>query len=344
MQNDNPPQKSQPRFRLSWSFVLTIALALVLLYLAFRGVDWGEMLRTVQQGRLEFLFLGFLAMSASYFLRGLRWRVLLSAEKTLHPVTVFWGTCVGYLGNAFLPARAGELIRTALISQRSGIAALYVLATALTERIMDAALLVLIVVFMLSTFEGMPEWLISAQQVMLIIGVGGMIGLLLAYRLKGLILAVVTRLPLPERIEAKLLEFIEQFLLGTRAFQNPGRAVSFIALTAVIWAMDVVVGLQIAQAFGLEISAAEVLFLLAALGLSSAIPSTPGYVGVYQFVAVTVLEPFGIGQSEALVYILAFQAVTYAVVMIWGGLGLWRLNVGIGERANDPAAVSVSET
>jgi hypothetical protein len=65
--------------------------------------------------------------------------------------------------------------------------------------------------------------------------------------------------------------------------------------------------------------------LLAALGLSSALPSTPGYVGVYQFVAVSVLTPFGFTQSQALVFILAYQAVNYAVICVWGLLGLWRL-------------------
>ncbi|MCZ2097626.1 MAG: flippase-like domain-containing protein, partial [Anaerolineae bacterium] len=77
----------------------------------------------------------------------------------------------------------------------------------------------------------------------------------------------------------------------------------------------------------LTLSAPQALLLLAALGLSSAIPSTPGYVGIYQFVAVTVLVPFGLTQDEALVYIIAFQLVTYVGVTIWGAVGLWRLGV-----------------
>jgi len=45
---------------------------------------------------------------------------------------------------------------------------------------------------------------------------------------------------------------------------------------------------------GVHISFRIALLVLTALGLSSALPSTPGYVGIFQFVAVTVLAPFGI--------------------------------------------------
>jgi uncharacterized membrane protein YbhN (UPF0104 family) len=69
----------------------------------------------------------------------------------------------------------------------------------------------------------------------------------------------------------------------------------------------------------------QALLLLAALGLASAAPSTPGYVGIYQFVAVAVLQPFGFSQSEALAYVLVAQAAIYVVVLVWGVLGLWRL-------------------
>jgi uncharacterized membrane protein YbhN (UPF0104 family) len=112
-----------------------------------------------------------------------------------------------------------------------------------------------------------------------------------------------------------------------RALQHKGRASGFIALTAIIWLMDAVVAIMVAQAFGLVLSLPQALLLLVALGLASAAPSTPGYVGIYQFVAVTVLLPFGITRNQALVYIIAFQAVSYAVVVIWGAIAVWRVGV-----------------
>ena len=62
----------------------------------------------------------------------------------------------------------------------------------------------------------------------------------------------------------------------------------------------------------------------AALGLGSALPSTPGYVGVYQFVAVTVLTPFGFTRTDAIAYILVAQALMYVVIGFWGSVGFTR--------------------
>jgi glycosyltransferase 2 family protein len=64
--------------------------------------------------------------------------------------------------------------------------------------------------------------------------------------------------------------------------------------------------------------------LVAGLGLGSALPSTPGYVGIYQFVAVSVLAPFGFSRPQAIGYILVAQALQYTVIGLWGGLGFLR--------------------
>jgi hypothetical protein len=74
--------------------------------------------------------------------------------------------------------------------------------------------------------------------------------------------------------------------------------------------------------------------LLCGMGLGSALPSTPGYVGIYQFVAVTVLVPFGISRDAAVAYILVVQALGYFVVLILGLPGILRYR---GWRTADPS-------
>jgi hypothetical protein len=77
-------------------------------------------------------------------------------------------------------------------------------------------------------------------------------------------------------------------------------------------------------ALGFRIPLSAAFLLIAALGLASALPSTPGYVGIYQFVAVTVLTPFGFSRTDAIAYILVAQALMYVVIGFWGSLGLLR--------------------
>ena len=307
-----------------WSLILTFLLASVLLFLAFRGVNWNEMAEVVRHGRLGYLALAFLILSVSYSIRGLRWGVLLSAEKFIAPVTLFWVTAVGYLGNSFLPARAGELIRSMLLGRSANMSKSYVLATALTERILDVLALVSISLMALMSLEGIPDWLLTTTRVGAVLGLGAVVALVVATRLDGLIKNLLTRLSLRHALGARLSDSIGQFLLGMRAFQHSGRALLFASLTVVIWLTDALMAIVVGRALNLTLALRQALLLLAALGLSSAVPSTPGYVGIYQFVAVTVLAPFGFSRNEALVYIIAFQAVSYSVVIVWGAAGLWR--------------------
>jgi uncharacterized membrane protein YbhN (UPF0104 family) len=83
----------------------------------------------------------------------------------------------------------------------------------------------------------------------------------------------------------------------------------------------------LALAFHQSLPVIEALILLAGLGLSSMLPSTPGALGIYQFVGVNILTPLGFQREAALAYILIAQATNYLVVICWGILGLWRLNL-----------------
>ena len=140
------------------------------------------------------------------------------------------------------------------------------------------------------------------------------------------ILRAFGRLPLPSAILQGLARQIGRFLEGMRSLQNVRRMLTFILLSAVIWLADAMVASLAARIISQSLGFGQALILLAAMGLSSAIPSTPGYVGVYQFVAVTVLVPFGFSRADALAYSLILQVMNYAVVTFWGLLGLWQLN------------------
>lgn len=306
--------------------ILSILLAAVLLVLALRGVSWSGVANTARHGRPAYLVVALLGVSVSYAVRAVRWRVLVSAEKAVHPLTMFWATAVGYLGNSFLPARAGEILRSIMLSRATALSVGFVLATALTERLLDAVALVLISVVALAFLHGLPLWLHTASRVTAVAAVIGLGVLVAAPRFETFLAGLFAQLPLPGAIGQRGSAALRQFLLGTRAFQHPARGLSFAGLTCVVWLIDTVDVIIIAAAFHLSLSVPQGLLLLAALGLASAVPSTPGYVGIFQFVAVTVLAPFGFSRGQALVFIVAFQATVYVVVLVWGLLGLWRLN------------------
>jgi hypothetical protein len=299
----------------------------VLLVVALWGVDWQEMIATLRHGQARYTLPAFIVLSISFLMRGLRWWVMLQSEQPVSPRTTFWGTAVGYLGNTLLPARAGEIIRSVMVAMRTGINTSYVFATALTERLMDAVFLVLLSLGALLFMPALPPWLLVAVQIFTALGLIGLAVLFLAPRLAMVGTTLINTLPLAAGIRQRLSDVFAQFCLGLQALLHPGRALMFVVLTIVIWLLDAMFAILIALMLGYTMTVPEALLLLAGLGLGSAAPSTPGYVGIYQFVAVSILPLFGWSQAAAVAYILTYQFVTLAVVLVWGFLGMGQLGL-----------------
>lgn len=308
----------------------TLILAGVLLVLALRGVDWKQTLVALAGSRIELLFLACLIFNVGYFTRSLRWRVLLSAKQPIAPLDVYGATMVGYFGNDFLPARAGELMRAVLLGRRTGLSSSFILGTILTERIIDTVAVLLLgggAILLLPVLNQiMPAGLSNALRITGLVAALMVIGLVFTRQAQTLFQKILARLPLPEQLYLRAISILENFGLGLQSFQHPGRALSLAGLTLAIWLIDSAAAVVIANSLSLDLTLIEALFFMTALALSSALPSTPGYLGVYQFVAVTLLPLFGLPPSDALAYIIAFQAAAYLVVIVWGLWGMWRLS------------------
>ena len=307
-----------------WSWLLGAGLSAVLLYFAVRGVDWRNVWRTIAAARLRYVAAALCATSFSFFLRSFRWRILLNAEGRFSIGTVFWINMAGYLGNNFLPARAGEFLRSYLISRHSRLSKTYVLTTALSERMMDVVALVLASSVVLMGIQPKPRWMEHVSRSMALVAGCGVVAVIVLPHTGGLLNALLKRFPMPARLRELLLGLTEQVLMGLSAFHNWGRLAGFILFTALIWTSDAVGVIVGAYALGLQISFPVALLLLTGLGLGSALPSTPGYVGIYQMAAVTVLTPFGISRDGAMAYILVAQALGYLVIVAFGLPGLYR--------------------
>jgi uncharacterized protein (TIRG00374 family) len=320
-------------------------LAAVLLYFAIRGVDWSGVWRTLSGARRDYIAAAAAIVCGSFFLRGLRWRILLKAGDARCGIgMVFWANMAGYLGNNFLPARAGELVRSFLVSRHSSLSKTYVLTTALAERLADVIALVLWSSLILMGLRPAPGWMAALSRSMAAVAAAGTVAIAVLPHTGGLISALLKRIPMPKALRRRLLAMTEQILLGLGAFHHWGRFFLFAMFTVTIWVADAASTMTGAAALGLHIPFSVAVLLLTCMGLGSALPSTPGYVGIYQFVAVTVLAPFGISRDGALAYILLIQAVGYTVVLAFGVAGIYRQGGSLrrlqAETKSEPAAIA----
>jgi uncharacterized protein (TIRG00374 family) len=320
--NQHPPKN--PRWFI-W-LIFSLVIASVFIYFSLRNLDWGKFWETISHGHYEIIWFVLPIISINYYFRAFRWSLLINSGRKMPVLEVFWINMVGYLGNAYLPARAGELLRSGILGNKSTLGTSFVLATGLVERFLDVIFLVLIGSVSLVLKGNIPLILVRAISIMALLGFASLVIILILPFQENRIIQLMELLPLPIKVSRFGINQVRRFILGARSLLNGRRLTGFVLMTGLIWLIDAAgttLGVRIiSQSLRID----QAFILLAALGLSSAIPSTPGYLGVYQFVALLVLVPFGFSQSEALAYILISQALGYLIVSFWGLIGLWQVN------------------
>jgi uncharacterized membrane protein YbhN (UPF0104 family) len=90
-----------------WTVWLTSGLALLLLALALRNIDWATLPRTLAAVNGGWLAAAAAVLALSYWVRGLRWYVLLPAAPGLTAGLAFHATMAGYLGSSVLGGGGG---------------------------------------------------------------------------------------------------------------------------------------------------------------------------------------------------------------------------------------------
>ena len=165
-------------------WIIALTLAAVLLYYSLRGIDWQQVWISLKTTRSQYLALMVLGSTGSLILRALRWRVLLESAGKVSFATAFWASCAGYFGNNFLPARAGEVIRSMMVDSEAGLGRTFVLTTALAERTVDAITLVFVSSLVLLTLPTRPGWYGPAARPFAIVGIAGALAIAILPALK----------------------------------------------------------------------------------------------------------------------------------------------------------------
>ena len=314
-------------------WLLAFALAGVLLYVALRGVEWRRVEAIIGHCRWEFLSLACGCAAVSYIVRAMRWRLLLTAQENIAAPTVLWASSVGYLANCYLPARAGELVRTEMISSRTRLPRIYVFTTAMAERVIELIVLVFMAWLGALTLLYKPAWLLHLMLAVMLFAAIGIAFLLTLPAMDRARPGFIAHFPVSERIRHRLHNIAENVTLALAALRSPSRLVQVCALTSMVWLLDASGAVILAHALGMHLLLAVALLLSTGLALCNALPSTPGAIGIVQFAAVTVLTPFDFARTDAIAFILVAQAVSYFVITTLGLIGLWRYRRASSQRA-----------
>ena len=303
--------------------VVGVILAAVLIWLVVRAVDWHTVAAEIRKANIWVLLAAwFLIGGSSWLLRAVRWRLLLTAEKQIGFWPVFWANCAGNLGNSFLPARAGEFIRSAMVGAGHGLVQRFVLATAACERILDLLVFVTLAEIVVWYSSGIPEPILRAVNIAFLLAVAGVTVLVLASRSESFLHSLVARGLRRPRAAERIRAYIEPALAGLRTIHSRKRLLGFIVLSVFIWMLDVSGAKLVAYAMGFTLPFPVAFVLTAGLVFINLVPATPGQIGVYQWVVIRVLAISHIEYNQAFTYSLVLQASGYLALALLGIPGL----------------------
>ncbi len=100
-------------------YIISAALAVLLLWFSFREVEWADFVAGLKGCRWEFILMSMAAGAFAFWLRAVRWRQLLHPiDESISRTTAFNGINIGNISNFVFP-RIGEFVRCGVITRRS---------------------------------------------------------------------------------------------------------------------------------------------------------------------------------------------------------------------------------
>ena len=304
--------------------LLGIAITLLCLGLAFYRVDVNELIGALAGADYTLVAPAVALWLIGYVARTVRWRTILAGSSVGSLFELFGVLMVGFATNNLLPARLGELARAYLLRRRTGLRKTFVLASIFLERVFDGLALVAVIV-VLSTLVELPGWgrEVEAAAAILFVGVAvGVIMLLYRSELAARIVSYVAQ-PLPRRIGTFAVGAFGAFVHGLSSMRSPGVVAGTSLLSVVVWGIEWAAYLLVASAFNLGLSpvqlAAACAFMMVVVNLGIMLPAAPGYVGTFQFFAVSALAVWGVPREPALAVAIVAHLAQYVLVT---GIGL----------------------
>jgi uncharacterized protein (TIRG00374 family) len=337
----SPPVTQRPPV---WQALLGIVVSATLLWWSLKDVNFAEVLLHLREARLFPIIVGIVMATLTFVLRIFRWQLLLRAEdgSRLPPGPLWHAIAMGFMANNVLPLRIGEVVRTFAATRLAGVRFTAALSSIAVERMFDA----LTVGFFLGLgllLAGLPADAevggVHMGRLATLVGVAAVAGLALA----GAVVAfpraaeaTIRKLVPFKGLADRLVTIIEGIRQGLSALQSPVRILGVILWSLAIWGLSALSFYVMFAAFGIEVSFAGALLMQSLIMFGIAVPSTPGYVGVFEAPIIAVLGLYHVDASLAATYAFTYHITTFIPITLLGAWSVARTNIGLRDLRRSP--------
>ena len=329
------------------SLVVGTALSLAALYFAFRNVPLDDLLQYLKSINYLWTFPALILVLISFFIRALRWQFILASSHKIGTWRAFHPMMIGFMINCILPGRLGELARPVILQKKEKVPFATGIATVAAERMFDVIALVVFAVITFAAININPEVeivfgnfrlnhatlevLFSRMILMGILLIIAIIAVSIPFvrrAIDQIILALpalafftteTTKKKIRDKLCAPLIQFVDNIALGFTLIKYPKKILICAIYSFLVW---IVVAFSYyvfsLGSPGVHLSYAEMFAVMVIICLFIALPSVPGFWGVWEAGGVFAMSIFGVSTSTAAGFTLANHGVQVFPVIIVG--------------------------
>ena len=276
-----------------------------------------------------------IATAVSLFLfviRAVRWHYLLLPKAKIGFASLYSATMIGFMANNILPARIGEFVRAYVLSKKENVRTSAALATLAVERLFDSfsLLLLFIITFRLSSY---PDWVRDIGIIATLVFLGFLVILVLIVLMPERFVRILSgwsRL-LPGKFHHRLEGILVSFAEGLDILKDRKLILIVSVLSLFHWVLlgwGVGLGLS---GFGIPVPSFGPYFVTSLVCIGIAIPSSPGFVGTFQWFMEKALSVYSIPKSISLPFSLGFHLILYIPTTVVGLIYFFKENLTWGE-------------
>lgn len=311
--------------------VITIAgffISLVLLYLSLKDIKFHEIVTTLLRANPWFIPIPLVFIIIAVILCSFRWYRLTGSGVRF--LDTFSALMIGLFVNNVLPARIGEVARAYVISKKRGLSFTYSFSTVLLDRFFDLTGLLLIA-FIFFPDESLPAAVSQSIYILiafLIFCIACMI-LFSREQFANKVAGIFIRIKRP--LFSKLADRVFMVQENLKRVNSPFNLILTVVLSFCTWFSMTIALYFVILMLGIRVEFRVIPFVCALLNLGLTIPSSPGYVGVYQFLLVYLLAIFGVPKYEGFTISIIYHAMWFIPYNIIGLIFLLKEHLKIRE-------------
>jgi uncharacterized protein (TIRG00374 family) len=307
-------------------FWIGLGISALSLYFAFQGIQLDKVADALRGAEYVWLLPAAILFLVSYAGRVFRWQLLFAPQK-MRLAKIFSALNIGYFLSNLLPARLGDLIRAYLIGDIEGVSKARALSTVVVERMSDGLTVVLLVAITALFVPNIPLEARQGAVGVAAMGVGAILFLVLLSFQKEHGLTLLRRLTasIPMLQRAGLWRALESLIDGFAVLRSPRPIFGVAAWSVFVWGAGGLMFWVVMQAMHLNLPVQAAFLVMVVTSLVVVVPSSPGYVGVFHYVAqLTLTSVFSVDKSSALSYAFVMHAFTYVWLIALGVFSIWQ--------------------